>query len=190
MSTSPTHAPMTVPMGFGAQLRALQDAQREQTERIEVLERENAELKEYKDQVNAILDRVQDRVHTLEQYSAYLASRRREVVSQLTNLRTLHQEADNAFQVRTADIQPDDLEGMLGSYGTMITTAMNHHQRVLGQMRMNGQFPPYTTPLQHSQYPQRMISAAPYHNQYPSAYSSYGYCYAHNMPYCCVVCGQ
>ncbi|CAE7199938.1 hypothetical protein CFE70_007982 [Pyrenophora teres f. teres 0-1] len=183
MSTSPVHAPMAVPMGFGAQLRALQEAQREQTERIEMLERENAELKEYKDNAAAILDRV----HALEQYNAYLASRRREVVGQLNNLRTLHQEADNAFQMRTVDIQPDDLEGMLGMYGTMVTTAMNHHQRVLGQMRMNGQFPPYTTPLQHSQ---RMITAAPYHNPYPSAYSQYGYCYTHSMPYCCVICGK
>lgn len=93
MSPSPAHTPMALPMGFTAQLRALQEAQREQAERIEILEQQNAELREYKDNMTTMLDRIK----TLEQYNAYLASRRREVVSQLNHLRTLHHEADSKW---------------------------------------------------------------------------------------------
>jgi len=117
----------------------IQQVQRDQAERIAGLERENAELKGLKSNIIDILDRVQ----ALERHNTYLAARRRELVAQLNNLRTLHQEADNLFQMRTVDIQPDDVEGMLGMYVTMVATAMNHHQRALGQMRAKGQFPAY-----------------------------------------------
>ncbi|KAF1939820.1 hypothetical protein EJ02DRAFT_456583 [Clathrospora elynae] len=177
-SPPPTHTPMTVPMGFAAQLGALREGQREQAERIANLEKENKELKAAKDDMLS-------RIHALEQHNAYFAARRREAVGQLSNLRTLHQEADNAFNMRTVDIQPDDLEGMLCVYGTMVTTAMNQHQRALGQMRANGQMPPYNTPI--SQCQQSVMPTA-LRYAYPPAYSQAGYCYAHNMPYCCRIC--
>ena len=170
-------------MGFAGQLRTLQEAQSEQSERITNLEQENTELKTFKDSMSNVLTRIEE----LEQHNAYLAARRREAVSQLTNLRTLHQEADNAFQMRTSDMQPEDLEGMLCMTGIMITTAMNHHQRILGQMRANGQLPSYTIPLAQCQ---QSITPMPYRHAYPPAYSHNGYCFAHNMPYCCRVCGK
>jgi hypothetical protein len=174
---------MTVPMGFAGQLRTLQEAQRDQAERIARLEQENAELKIFKDSMSNVLARIEE----LEQYNAYLAARRREAVGQLNNLRTLNQEADNAFQMRTSDIQPEDLEGMLCVYGIMLTTAMNHHQRALGQMRANSQLPAYAAPLPQGQ---QAIMPMPYRHVYPPAYHQNGYCVAHNMPYCCRMCGK
>ncbi|KAI4618184.1 uncharacterized protein J4E87_007852 [Alternaria ethzedia] len=173
---------MIVPLGFAAQLRAVQEAQREQADRIAKLEQENADLKDFKERIIDIADRVQ----ALEQREAYRAARRREAVGLLSNMRTLHQEADNGFQQRTADMQPDDLEGMLGAYGIMLTTAMNNHQRMLGQMRANGQFPAYTTPV-----PQTRQVLAPVQrlHVYPPAYSEPGLCHAHSLPYC-RVCGK
>jgi hypothetical protein len=182
-SPPPAHAPMTVPMGFAGQLRALQEAQREQAERISNLEQENAELRTFKDSMGGVLAQIEE----LERHNAYLAARRREAVSQLNNLRTLHQEADNAFQMRTSDMQPEDLEGMVCMWGTMVTTAMNHHQRVLGQMRASGQLPAYSTPVPQCQ---PSIIPVPYRHLYPPAYSHNGYCFAHNMPYCCHICGK
>ncbi|KAI4645707.1 hypothetical protein J4E93_005285 [Alternaria ventricosa] len=176
-------APIIVPMGFAAQLRAVQEAQQEQAERIAKLEQENADLKDFEKKIIDLAARVQ----ALEEREAYRASRRTEAVSQLSNMRTLHQEADNGFQQRTADMQPDDLEGMLGAYGIMLTTAMNNHQRMLGQMRANGQFPAYTTPVPQTRQvlaPVQMLRA------YPPAYSEHGFCRAHNIPYCCRVCGK
>ncbi|KAF1839396.1 hypothetical protein BDW02DRAFT_575487 [Decorospora gaudefroyi] len=172
-----------MPMGFAAQLRAAQETQRKQAERITNLEQENAMLKSFKDSINNTLARIE----ALEQQNAYLAARRREAVSQLHNLRTLHQEADNAFQMRTVDMQPDDLEGMLCAYGTMVSTAMNLHQRTLGQMRVNGQLQHYMAPLPRPQYPPMPVQ---YHHAYPPAYSPAGYCYAHRMPYCCRICSN
>ncbi|CAG5163510.1 uncharacterized protein ALTATR162_LOCUS6488 [Alternaria atra] len=173
-----------VPMGFAGQLQAVKEVQQEQVERIAKLEQENADLKDFKLSVIDIADRIQ----ALEQHKAYIAARRREAVGQLLNMRTLHQEADNAFQLRTSDMQPDDLEGILGVYGTMLTTTMNHHQRVLGQIRANGQFPAYTTPVQQTQ--QSVAVPMQYRYVYPPAYSEYGYCHAHNMPYCCRICSK
>lgn len=181
---NPGQAQMIVPMGFAAQLRALQEVQQAQTERIANLEQENAHLKDFK---KSMID-IADRIRVLEQHKAYISARRREAVAQLGNMRTLHQEADNAFQLRTCDMQPDDLEGMLGVYGTMLTTAMNHHQCVLGQMRANGHFPAYTTPVPQTQ--QSVAVPTQYRHAYPAAYSEYGYCYAHNMPYCCRICSK
>ncbi|KAI4908120.1 hypothetical protein J4E90_008744 [Alternaria incomplexa] len=175
-------AQLIVPLGFAAQLRAVQEAQQEQAERIAKLEQENAELKDFAKRIVDIADRVQ----ALEEREAYRAARRREAVSLLSNMRTLHQEADNGFQQRTVDMQPDDLEGMLGAYGIMLTTAMNNHQRMLGQMRANGQFPAYTTPV-----PQTRQVLAPVQrlHGYPPAYSEPRLCHAHSLPYC-RVCGK
>lgn len=171
---------MIVPLSFAAQFRAVQQ---EQAERIARLEQENADLKDFKERIVNIADRTQ----ALEQREAYRAARRREAVGQLGNMRTLHQEADNGFQLRTADMQPDDLEGMLCAYSTMLTTAMNNHQHMLGQMCANGQFPAYTTPV-----PQTRQVLAPVQrlHVYPPAYSEHGFCYAHSIPYCCRVCGN
>ncbi|KAI4941321.1 hypothetical protein J4E91_010766 [Alternaria rosae] len=171
---------MVVPLSFAAQFRAVQQ---EQAERIARLEQENADLKDFKERIVNIADRTQ----ALEQREAYRAARRREAVGQLGNMRTLHQEADNGFQLRTADMQPDDLEGMLCAYSIMLTTAMNNHQHMLGQMCANGQFPAYTTPV-----PQIRQVLAPLQrlHVYPPAYSKHGFCYAHSIPYCCRVCGN
>jgi chromosome segregation ATPase len=170
-------------MGFGVQIRALQQAQREQAERIASLEQEIAELKASKNKMSEVLTRIE----ALEQHNAVLAARRREAVGQFNNLRTLHQEADNAFQMRTVDAQPDDFEGVLSAYSTMITTAMNHHQRALGQLRASGQMPSYNTPLPQFRQP---VMPASYQYAYPPAYSQADYCYAHNMPYCCRICSK
>lgn len=89
--------------------------------------------------------------------------------------------------MRTVDMQPDDFEGMMGVCATMITTAMNHHQRAMGQMRTNGQFPPYTTPIPYSQ---PTVTPVSYCHPYPPAYSQYGYCYAHGIPYLCEICSK
>lgn len=175
-------AQLIVPLGFAAQLRAVQEAQQEQAERIAKLEQENAELKDFAKRIVDIADRVQ----ALEEREAYRAARRREAVSLLSNMRTLHQEADNGFQQRTVDMQPDDLEGMLGAYGIMLTTAMNNHQRVLGQMRANGQFPAYTTPVPQIRQPLAPVQRL---HVYPPAYSEPRLCHAHSLPYC-RVCGK
>ncbi|KAJ4403275.1 hypothetical protein N0V91_006678 [Didymella pomorum] len=166
---------MTIPMGFGAQIKALQEAQREQADRITALERENAALKVSQQPSPKLLARIE----ALEAHNVHLTVRRKEAVAQLLNLRTLHQESANAFLVRAADIESDDLEGMLGVYGTSMTTVVNQHQRVLGQMRMNGQV---NASLVYGCYP---VSHA-----YPPNYNQAGYCHAHHLPYPCRVCGQ
>ena len=170
-------------LGFAVQLQVIQQVQRDQAERIAGLERENAELKGLKSNIIDILDRVQ----ALERHNTYLAARRRELVAQLNNLRTLHQEADNSLPMCTVDMQPDNVEGMLGMYVTMVGTAMNHHQRALGQMHANGQFPAYvpSTSQGHA-----ILMPSAYRHAYPPAYSEQGYCYAHNMPYCCRICSK
>ncbi|KAL1798553.1 hypothetical protein ACET3X_002590 [Alternaria dauci] len=181
--SNPGQSQTMVPMGFAAQLRAVQEAQQEQAERIAKLEQENADLKASEQMV---ID-VADRIRAFEQHEAYVAARRREAVSQLLNMRTLYQEADNAFQLRTLDMQPDDLEGMLGVYGTLLTTTMNHHQRVLGHMCANGYLPTYATPIAQTH---QAIVPMQYRHAYPPGYSDIGYCYAHNMPYHCRVCSN
>lgn len=161
-------------MGFGAQIKALQEAQRSQADRIAMLERENTLLKASRAHSPDLLLRIE----ALEQHNAHLTARRKEAVAQLLNLRTLHQEANNAFAVRTTDIQPDDLEAMLAAYGTSMTTVLNQHARALGQMRSSGQLPAYGTPFLH------VVGC------YPPSYSQIGYCHAHQIPYPCGACGN
>jgi hypothetical protein len=171
----------TMPMGFGAQLKIIQDNQHRQEQRITELEHENAQLRasQTKSQEEMLA-----RITALEEQDANHAARRREAVSQLLNLRTHHQEAANAFQLRSQDIQPDDLEGMLSVYANSVTTVMNHHQRVLGQWRSyNGLNPTYSTQFP-AMHPQQV------HGAYPMAYTAQGYCRAHNVPYWCRACGQ
>ncbi|KAF2631269.1 hypothetical protein BU25DRAFT_386304 [Macroventuria anomochaeta] len=173
-------ATLTIPMGFGAQIKALQEGQRDQAERIAALERENAKLRASKEQPPDLLARIE----ALEQHNAHLTARRKEAVAQLLNLRTLHQEASNAFLVRASDIESDDLEGMLGVYGTSMTTVINQHQRALGQMRMNGQILAYATGVPQG------VGCYPVNYAYPPNYNQSGYCHAHQLPYPCRVCGQ
>ncbi|CAO2654587.1 Nn.00g113200.m01.CDS01 [Neocucurbitaria sp. VM-36] len=182
---SPPLAPMAVPMGFAVQIKALQDAQREQAERIAALEHENTTLL-------AAIDSTQDlraRIAALEQHNAVLKGRRKEAVAQLLNLRTLHQEASNAFQLRTLDVQDDDLEGMLCVYGTSVTTVMNHHQRVLAHLRASpqNQVATFTPPAPVMVQP---MGPTPVRYAYPAPYSPAGYCKAHNIPYPCRMCGK
>ncbi|EUC38225.1 hypothetical protein COCCADRAFT_79749, partial [Bipolaris zeicola 26-R-13] len=167
-----TLIPIAIPLGFGAQLRVLQQIQTDQTTRISSLERENLSLK-------SLISTLTSRVEALEAHNASLAARRRELVAQLSSLRTLNQEADNAFQMRSADIQQEDLEGMLAVHSVMVATAVNQHQRALAQLRIGMQG-----------------GAVVYGQQggvryaYPPAYSDLGYCFQHNMPYCCQICGK
>lgn len=203
-SAAPT---LTVPMGFGAQIKALQETQRvqalrtatlerenaTQTLRIAILERENAALKASIFTVSAATSTdfptaqhppsptLLSRIEALENHNHHLTQRRKEAVAQLLNLRTLHQEASNAFAMRATDIQEDDLEGMLGVYGTSMTTVLNQHQRALGQMRGSAQIQRHY-----------LAAVAGGHGgyAYPQTYGQSGYCHAHSLPYPCHVCGQ
>ncbi|KAJ5032205.1 hypothetical protein J3E74DRAFT_434109 [Bipolaris maydis] len=129
------------------------------------LERETSSLK-------ALTATLTARIEALEAHNAYLASRRRELVAQLNNLRTLNQQADNAFQMRSVDIQPDDLERMLSLHSAMVTTALRASMHV-GAAAV---------------YAKQGQGGVRY--TYPPAYSEQGYCFQHNMPYCCQVCGK
>jgi hypothetical protein len=96
-------------MGFAGQLRAIQDAHRAQIDRIATLEKQNAELKSSQADMQDLFTRIT----AMEEYNENLAARRREAVGQLLNLRFLHQEAGNAFILRSQNIQPDNFEGMV-----------------------------------------------------------------------------
>lgn len=194
------HVPITIPMGFAAQIRALQIAQREQAVRLATLEQENAylrainatskqenaDLKAFKESARNLVDRV----NALEEHNTHMAARRRECVTQLLSLRTLHQEASNAFDLRAQDIQPEYLEGTLTAYTTSITSVVNHHQRALGALRSKNYVSPtyappvYTTP---APYPDTLTQAS---YLYPSLYNQWGYCRVHNVPSRCRICGQ
>ncbi|KAF2129391.1 hypothetical protein P153DRAFT_375874 [Dothidotthia symphoricarpi CBS 119687] len=181
---------MAMPMGFAAQIKVLQETQREQAERIAFLEQENAELKASEDQ-NLVA-----RIDALERHNVHLTARRKEAVAQLLNLRTLHQEANNAFHLRSIDIQPDDLEGVLVVYGTSITSVVNHHQRALAHLSVGSQLaqtPMYSTTAPYPRYINQgclPTSPMPIGYAYPAAYAQSGYCLAHNIPYPCRMCDR
>ncbi|KAF2829565.1 hypothetical protein CC86DRAFT_392625 [Ophiobolus disseminans] len=179
----PTPTRIAVPMGFSGQLKALQDAQNEQADRIAVLESENAELKASQSNIQELLARVD----ALEQQNLHLAARRRECVNHLLTLRPLHQAAANTMHLRTQDVQPDDLEGVLAVYSSSVTTTLNHQQRALGQLRSPGFGAPNPVP-----YPPgtQLMRPPPMHSQIPRAYDENGYCRAHQVPYWCRICGQ
>jgi len=170
-----------VPLGFSGQLRALQDAQKEQGDRIAELERENAQLKSSQPDFKDLLARID----ALEQHNIHLAARRREAVSQLLTLQPLHQEAGNAFQIRSHDIEADDLEGLLPVYANSVTTALNHQQRALGQLRSNGAgTTACPTPMYNGMPPAQFVMRPPMvHSPFPMAYDEAGYCRAHRVPY-------
>jgi hypothetical protein len=166
--------PLPIPLGFGAQIKALQETQHHQALRIATLEQENTLLKTTSPSLSSLLARIE----ALEQQNAHLVARRKEAVTQLLNLRTLHQEANNAFAVRAVDIEADDLEGVLGLYGTSMTTVLNQHQRALGQMR--------------AQWQGGGAAAGgwPVGYAYPVGYGQMGYCLAHQVAYPCRACGK
>lgn len=104
-------------MGFAGQIKVLEKRQQELADVISDIKKESEEK-------DTTIDTLATRVEVLERANKTLLSRRREAVSQLINLRTGHQEAANAFQLRTNDIQPEDLEGVLVAWGTTINTIM------------------------------------------------------------------
>ncbi|KAL6702564.1 hypothetical protein ACN47E_001347 [Coniothyrium glycines] len=180
----PTNArgSLVVPLGFAAQIKSLHDSQQEQTRRISELEAENRALKGMQDD----LDRLVARVEQLERSNARFSDRRRAAVSHFLNLRTLHQDASNAFVIRTRDIQSDDLEGILCVFGTCQTTVMNDHHHALARIHANvqsGSYPPLYTQTGQS------VSPTPLYYAYPTKYTSSGYCLAHTCPYPCRACG-
>lgn len=194
-STPPlTPTQIVIPMGFSGQLKALQETQKEQAERIVALERENAELKASQMTIRDLLARID----ALEQYNFQLAARRRECVSQLLTCRPLHQDAANAFHVRSQDIQPEDLESMLSVHTNAVTMALNHQQRALGQLRSGGygpQGPGASCPPTHypgAPYPPGAshMRPPPMRIDYPLAYDENGKCRAHQVPYWCRICGR
>lgn len=105
------------PMGFAGQLKTLEKRQQELVDIVGTMKQESEEK-------DAKIAYLASRVEALERVNETLDSRRREAVSQLLNLRTRHQEAASAFIMRTNDIQPEDLEGMLVAWGTTINTVM------------------------------------------------------------------
>jgi hypothetical protein len=191
---TPVKATIQVPMGYATQMRVVQDLQSKQQDRIAELEQEMAELKSLKESHQVLVDRID----ALEQRDRNQTVRRRECVGQLLNLRTMNQEASNAYDLRAQDIQPEDLEGVLMAYATSITSVLNHHQRVFAQMRANGQIPTYTmvppsiVPGQAGQVPQaqQLVQPALPHLPYPPLYTPQGWCRAHGIPYRCHICGQ
>lgn len=152
------------------------------------------------------------RVAALESANAALSSRRREVVTQFTQLQSLHQEAANAFQIRSQDVGPEDIEGILGVWAGSVNLSLNHHQRILGRVVQGGGLQIGQTgglglPVGYSQWygvPNGMqeYAQAPQIQQvggqvgqqgewqYPAAYSEQGYCRSHRIPYACHMCGQ
>lgn len=180
----PEQVAIGVPLGFAGQLRALQQAQREQAERIATLECENANLKK---ELEAKITDLVERVGNLEKHQDLQTVRRKELVALLLNLRTLHLDADNAFQMRAIDIQPDDAEGMLGLCNTQMMTTMSHHQRAIAQLRVNAQYQTYG--MYHQQaHPPVMPSRT--QGRYPHWYGREGYCLDHGTPYQCFTCGE
>jgi hypothetical protein len=178
--SGPTTAPLTIPMGFSAQIKALQESQRTQALRLTTLEHENAILKVSTPHFPDLLARIE----ALEQQNVHLTARRKEAVAQLLNLRALHQEATNAFLVRASDMEADDLEGMLGVYGTSMTSVLNHHSRALGKLCALGHGALYGVAVLQDQ------GRCPVGYAYPLNYSQAGYCHAHQIPYPCRICGR
>ncbi|USP78899.1 hypothetical protein yc1106_06173 [Curvularia clavata] len=180
----PEQLAIGVPLGFAAQLRAVQQTQREQAERIAILESENAKLKE---NLEVKITDLVVRVENLEQHKELLTVRRKELVTLLSNLRTLHLDADNAFQMRAVDIQPDDAEGMLGLCNTQIITTMSHHQRAIAQLRVTTQLQTY--PMYHQQARPPVMPPRT-SGRYPHWYGREGYCLEHGTPYQCFTCDR
>ncbi|EOA87616.1 uncharacterized protein SETTUDRAFT_161147 [Exserohilum turcica Et28A] len=186
-SDAPVPTLMSHPTGVASQTQPVQqmehklpDHSSRTGEYITRLEQESAELKHAQNEMT-------DCIRMLEHHNAQLGARRKELVAQLSNLRTLNQDADNAFLMRKVDVEPDNLEAMLGIHNTMITTAINHQQHMLAQFRARHQAPVYVA---HAPQYQAPVPAPAYRHAYPAGYSEHGYCYAHNSPYCCRICSK
>ncbi|KAF2690537.1 hypothetical protein K458DRAFT_282565, partial [Lentithecium fluviatile CBS 122367] len=159
------------PMGFAGQLKALERQHQDLIEIIDV-------LKSSLDSKDTKISELVARVDALERANQALNARRREAVAQLLNLRTRHQEAANAFVMRTSDIQEGDLEGVIVAWGTTINTVMNHQSMVLRRAAPPGAQPAYA--------PQPVAQV---YYAYPTGYSATGWCVAHKAPYPCRSCG-
>jgi hypothetical protein len=176
---TPAPSPTHLPSDLATRLQALEETQHKQEARITMLEHENAELKTNESKVAELLAHIT----TMEQFIANMAARRREAVSQLLNHRTLHQAASNAFQLRSQDIQPDDLEGVLVAYANSVSAVLNHHQHAIGQLGSNSQYAPHAMPATNVQ-----LSARGY-GSYPRTYTGAEWCHAHHCSYPCRICG-
>jgi hypothetical protein len=187
---TPAPSPTEPTPDLATRLQALEGVYNTQEARIATLEHENAALKAAQTKAADLFAQIT----TMEQYNANVAARRREAVSQLLNHRTLHQAASNAFQLRSQDIQPDDLEGVLVAYANSVSAVLNHHQHALGQLGANKQYattqtmPAANLHLPARGYEQQHITPA--HGSYPRAYAAAGWCRAHNLAYPCRMCGQ
>ncbi|KAF2240930.1 hypothetical protein BU26DRAFT_441419 [Trematosphaeria pertusa] len=177
---------------FAAQLAQLKQLQEQQSELLK-------ELMQKAEEQDNIITEYKERTARLERAAEVSEARRREAVSHLLNLRTAHQEASNAFDLRTRDMQADDFESAIIAWGTMVGTSRNHHQQVLrhGPLRpasaqpvtlyaghVHGYGPHLPRPA--SQAPELGV---PIGYAYPGGYNEYGYCGAHNAPYPCRWCG-
>ncbi|KAF1924282.1 uncharacterized protein M421DRAFT_424920 [Didymella exigua CBS 183.55] len=176
----PQHTtPAAIPMGFSAQIRLLRETQLSQAHRISALEHENSLLKASLS--HSCSSETQARISALEAHNTYLLARRTEAVTQLLNLRTLHQESANAFLVRAGDVGEDDFEGMLGVWATSVTTLLNVQQRALGMVSARGQMSVFGG----------VHGAAGCGLGYAWMGGAWvGWCYAHSLPYPCRVCGH
>lgn len=198
-----------------AAIKALEDMQREQADRIATLELENSYLRAGQDmQISAIQNIVREqdnriatfeleknnvraaqethnqkvlaRIEALEQHIEHQNARRKEAVATLLNIRTMHQDAANAFEIRARDIQPDDLEGILCVHGTSIVTVLNHHQRALAHLSANSLSVPTANFVHGAARAVQRVGPPAYAKGYQAGY----YCQAHSQPYPCRVCGQ
>ncbi|KAH9881797.1 hypothetical protein J1614_000968 [Plenodomus biglobosus] len=146
------------------------------------------------------LGEARDRIEAIERHHACLHARRREAVAQFLNMRPLHYESANTFEMRARDIQLDDLESMLTLYGNTVMTVINAQQRAIAflSQRVQQQTPePSLRFLQTSQYAvpstsatQPVDRATPISYAYPAGYMQNGYCLSHRMAYPCSTCGR
>lgn len=102
---------------FAAQLAQLKQLQEQQSELLK-------ELMQKAEEQDNIITEYKERTARLERAAEVSEARRREAVSHLLNLRTAHQEASNAFDLRTRDMQADDFESAIIAWGTMVGTVM------------------------------------------------------------------
>lgn len=215
--TPPTTTTHPLPLGFGAQIKALQETQSLLTHRITNLEHENAALKAslaahlhhhpahhappspspspkhpspHPSSILTLLSALKSRIEALESHTNHLTHRRREAVATLLSLRTLHQESANAFQVRAEDVQDDDLESMLGVWGTSIVTVLVGVQMALGQMR--GAYRGGVMGMVGGAGTMAVGAVGGSMGEggwvYPRGYAANGYCVAHRVAYRCRVC--
>lgn len=82
------------------------------------------EMKQENEEKDAKIAELMDRVEILRLNSERSDSRRRAAVTQLSTMRTRHQQASATFEMRCREIESEDLENMLVAWGNSITTAV------------------------------------------------------------------